>query len=82
MPGLVEERGWSKTALSGAAALHQMEVAILGPVLGYLLDRFGPRRFIMAGVVLFGLGLMLLSQIETLPGFYAAFEAAASLARP
>src|SRR3954464_6493541 len=70
---LAEERGWSKTALSGASALHQMEVAVLGPVLGWMLDRFGPRRFIMFGVVMFGCGLMLLSQIETLLGFYAAF---------
>ena len=28
---LVEERGWSKTALSGAAALKSTEVALLGP---------------------------------------------------
>ncbi len=70
---LSDERGWSKTALSGAAALHQMEVAILGPVLGWMLDRFGPRRFVRAGVVLFGTGLMLFSQVETLPAFYAAF---------
>lgn len=48
---LAEERGWSKTALSGAAALQQMEAAILGPVLGWLLDRFGPRVFIRAGVM-------------------------------
>jgi hypothetical protein len=34
---LQEERGWSKTALSGAAALQQMEVAILGPVLGWFI---------------------------------------------
>ncbi len=70
---LSEERGWSKTALSGAAALHQMETALLGPVLGWLLDRFGPRFFVRAGVTVFGLGLILLSQIETLVGFYAAF---------
>ena len=70
---LAEDRGWSKTALSGAAAIHQMEVAILGPLLGYMLDRFGPRRFILMGVVMFGCGLILLSRIETLPGFYAAF---------
>jgi sugar phosphate permease len=70
---LSEERGWSKTALSGAAALHQMETALLGPVLGWLLDRFGPRVFVRAGVVLFGLGLMLLSRIDSLPGFYGAF---------
>ncbi|HYD55490.1 MAG TPA: MFS transporter [Burkholderiales bacterium] len=70
---LSEERGWSKTALSGAAALHQMETALLGPVLGWLLDRFGPRVFIRAGIVVFGLGLVALSQIDTLVGFYAAF---------
>lgn len=70
---LSEERGWSKTALSGAAALHQMEVAILGPVLGWMLDRFGPRRFVRTGVVMFGVGLMLFSQVETLPAFYGSF---------
>src|SRR2546421_4506721 len=70
---LSEERGWSKTALSGAAALQQMEVAILGPVLGWLLDRYGPRRFIRSGVVVFGGGLMLLSLTDSLPTFYAAF---------
>jgi len=70
---LSEERGWSKTSLAGAAALQQMEVALLGPVLGWLLDRFGPRLFVRAGVVLFGLGLMALSRIDTLPAFYACF---------
>ena len=70
---LAEERGWSKTALSGAAALQQMESALLGPVLGWLLDRFGPRIFIRAGVFFLGGGLMLLSQVDSLPGFYGAF---------
>jgi sugar phosphate permease len=70
---LTEERGWSKTALSGAAALQQMEAAILGPVLGWLLDRFGPAVFIRAGIFVFGGGLMLLSTVDSLTGFYAAF---------
>src|SRR3954470_1308463 len=70
---LAEERGWSKTALSGAAALQQMEVAILGPVLGWFLDRFGPQGIIRVGVLLFGSGLMLLSFTDTLMEFYAAF---------
>jgi MFS family permease len=70
---LSEEQGWSKTALSGAAALQQMEVALLGPVLGWLLDRFGPKIFVRAGVVVFGAGLCLLSQVQTLPQFYGAF---------
>jgi sugar phosphate permease len=74
---LQAERGWSKTALSGAAALNQLEAAILGPVLGWIIDRFGPQGIIRAGVVIFGLGLMLLSRTDTLPGFYAAFLVAA-----
>ena len=70
---LQAERGWSKTALAGAAALQQMESALLGPVLGWIIDRFGPQGIIRAGVVLFGAGLMLLSRTDTLGGFYAAF---------
>jgi len=70
---LAEEQGWSKTALSGAAALQQMEVALLGPVLGWAIDRFGPKVFVRSGVVVFGAGLCLLSQVQTLPQFYGAF---------
>ena len=70
---LVDERGWSKTALSGAAAMQPMESALLGPALGWIVDRFGPQGMIRIGVILFGLGFMLLSQIDTLAGFYAAF---------
>jgi MFS family permease len=70
---LVEERGWSKTALSGAAALKSTEVALLGPVLGWLVDRFGSQGMVRLGVVLFGIGFMLLSRIDTLLEFYAAF---------
>ncbi|HZO03799.1 MAG TPA: MFS transporter [Burkholderiales bacterium] len=70
---LADEQGWSKTALSGAAALQQMEVALLGPVLGWAIDRFGPKAFVRSGVVVFGLGLCLLSQVESLPTFYGAF---------
>jgi MFS family permease len=70
---LVEDRGWSKTAISGAAALKSTEVALLGPVLGWAVDRFGSQGIVRAGILIFGLGFMLLSQIETLAGFYAAF---------
>jgi sugar phosphate permease len=70
---LQAERGWSKTALSGAAALQQMESAILGPVLGWFIDRFGPQGMIRAGIVVFGIGLMLLSFTDSLLAFYGAF---------
>ncbi|MBI5910559.1 MAG: MFS transporter [Betaproteobacteria bacterium] len=70
---LVEEFGWSKTALSGAAALQPMEAAVLGPVLGWVVDRFGPQGMIRIGIVIFGAGFIILSQIDSLAGFYGAF---------
>jgi len=70
---LVEDRGWSKTSLSGAAAMKSTETALLGPVLGWMIDRFGAQGMIRWGIVTFGVGFMLLSQIETLLGFYGAF---------
>ena len=70
---LSEEFGWSKTSLSAAAALQPMEAAVLGPALGWIIDRFGPQGMIRIGIVTFGLGFMLLSRIESLPGFYGAF---------
>ena len=69
---LAVEKGWSKTALSGGAALQSLESAILGPILGWICDRFGPQGVIRAGVLIFGAGFMALSQIETLAGFYAS----------
>jgi MFS family permease len=70
---LQDDRGWNKTELSGAAALQQMESAIIGPLLGWIMDRFGPQGLIRIGVVMFGLGFMLLSLVETLLQFYGAF---------
>ncbi len=70
---LVDERGWSKTSLAAAASMKSTETAVLGPALGWMVDRFGSRHIVRAGIVAFGVGLMLLSQIETLVQFYGAF---------
>jgi len=70
---LRDDRGWSKTELAGAAALHQVEAAILGPVLGWVIDRFGAQGVMRAGVLIFGVGFMLLSRIDSLLEFYGAF---------
>ena len=69
---LSEEKGWSKTALSGAAALQSIEGALLGPALGWLVDRFGPRAMVHAGVVLLAVGYFGLGSISSLGEFYAA----------
>ena len=69
---LAEERGWSKTSLAGAAAMQSLEAAILGPLLGWVMDRFGPQAMIRWGVVVFAIGFVALSQIESISGFYVS----------
>ena len=70
---LQDEFGWSKTLLAGAFAFTRIESGILGPLQGWLADKYGPRATLRVGIVLFGIGFMLFSQIETLLGFYLTF---------
>lgn len=70
---LREEFGWSKTLLSAAFAMSRAESGMLGPLQGWLTDRFGPRALIRTGVVLFGLGFMLLSRVTSPLTFFLAF---------
>ena len=59
--------------LSGAFSLSRVEGALLGPVEGILTDRLGARRVILVGFVILGFGLVGLSFIQNIVGFYAAF---------
>lgn len=70
---LQAEFGWSKTLLSGASSLREAENGIMGPVQGFLLDKFGPRKVASAGVITLGVGFMLFSQINSPVTFYGAF---------
>ncbi len=74
---LSDERDWSKTELSGGAALMSLETAIIGPLVGWLVDRFGEGPVIRAGVVLFGLGLVALGLVDSLAAFYSAIAVCA-----
>ena len=70
---LQDDFGWSRTALAGAFAMQRIESGMLGPIQGWMIDHWGPRRVMAAGMVIFGAGFMLLSRIDSLEGFYAAF---------
>ena len=68
-----DEFGWSYTQISFAASLRGLEMGILAPIIGFFLDRFGPRKLSLVGVITVGLGLVLLSSTHSLAMFYAAF---------
>ena len=70
---LQDEFGWSKALVAGAFALTRIESGILGPLQGWLTDKYGPRIVLGVGVVIFGIGFMAFSQITTLLEFYLTF---------
>lgn len=70
---LKDEFGWSTTTFSLAFALQRVESGLLGPVEGWLIDRFGPRRIMIIGLMIFGAGFLLLSRADSIATFYAAF---------
>ena len=70
---LGQEFGWSKTLFSVAFAMARAESGILGPIQGWLTDRFGPRTLIRIGMTIFGLGFMLFSQIGSPLTFFLTF---------
>ena len=70
---LREEFGWSKTMLSAAFAMTRAESGILGPIQGWLTDRFGPRVLIRVGMTIFSLGFILFSQIQGPVTFFLTF---------
>ena len=70
---LQDDFGWTRTAFAGAFAMQRVESGLLGPLQGWMIDHWGPRRVMVAGLVIFGLGFMALSRIDSLPTFYMAF---------
>jgi MFS family permease len=70
---LQEQKNWSKTALAGAFSLTQLVAGMVGPFQGVVMDRIGPRAVMRVGFVIFGVGFMLLSQVNSLTAYYAAF---------
>lgn len=65
--------GWSRASLSWSFSLLRVESGLLGPLQGWLIERFGPRTVLSVGLVIFALGFMYLSTINSLTTFYLAF---------
>ena len=70
---LEDEFGWNRTAFAIAFALQRIESGLLGPIEGWAIDRFGPRRVMITGILIFACGFFALSQVNSIATFYAAF---------
>ena len=68
---MVREFGWSRTQVTSGNALSKL---IIGPLFGFfagwIVDRFGPKRLMLAGIVMAGVALIGLGSMSALWMFY------------
>jgi MFS family permease len=68
---MVREFGWSRTLVTSGNALSKLVVGpLFGFIAGSIVDRFGPRRMMMAGILMAGGALVGLGAISALWMFY------------
>jgi len=69
---IAQEFGWSYAQVSLAFSLRGLEVGLLSPLMGFLVDRYGPKRLLFFGSIVITAGFLLLSRVNSLIGFYGA----------
>lgn len=76
---LKEQYHWSHASISGIYGLHQFLNGAISPLVGWLLDRYGPRRMMPLGALILGIGLALSSQINAIWQLYITFGIVAAV---
>jgi len=76
---LSQDLNLSRTATSLAFSLARAEGAIEGPIVGHVLDRYGPRPVMLTAVLLMGFGYLLLSTIDSYTAFLIIYTGVISL---
>jgi sugar phosphate permease len=68
---MVREFGWSRAQVTSGNAISKLLIGpLFGFAAGWIVDRFGPRRLMMAGVVMAGGALIGLAHMSALWMFY------------
>jgi sugar phosphate permease len=70
---LRDEHGWSNSVVSGATGMFFLVSGVAAFAAGPFIDRFGPRRFLGAGIVLTALGATAVGFIDRIWQLYAAY---------
>ncbi len=67
---ILGEYGWARAVTAGAFSLARLEGGIQGPIVGWLIDRAGPRKLAFLGATIAGLGYILLARMNSLVALY------------
>jgi len=80
---LEEEFGWTRTQLTVAFSLGQLEGSIMSPLVGYIIDKIGGKKLATLGFIITAIGFICLTQVTPITDsrtewsdpllFYAAY---------
>jgi MFS family permease len=73
LPSMNEAFGWPRSALSGPYTLFLITGGLLGPLVGWTIDRFGARKNVIFGNIFAALGLLGMSQVREIWQVYLFF---------
>ena len=62
---LLEEFGWTAAAGAAIISLSRLEGGIEGPIIGWAVDKFGPRKMAVIGAIITGFGFMAMSSVAS-----------------
>jgi MFS family permease len=71
---LLKEFGWSRSIGAGAFSLFMIVSCLIGPFVGNMISAPNPRRVILGGILILGIGLALCSLTQTWWQFYIFFS--------
>src|SRR4030042_6863844 len=67
---MMMEFGWTRALTSGAASLRSIEGGVAGPIVGWVVDKYGARIVILVGGIISGFGFAMMYFVNSLFGFY------------
>lgn len=69
----VQEFGWTRATVTSGNAFAKVLVGLFGFVVGYLIDRFGPRKMMLTGILMAGGAVIGLGLMTSLWQFYVFY---------
>ena len=74
-----DDLGWSLTMLTGAVTAGSIANMVIGPLVGPILDRVGPRPVMLAGTIVAGIGLIALTSVREIWQFWVMYALVVAL---
>jgi len=79
---LVDELGWTRADMALSQSITFLMYMISVPFIGGFIDRFGPKKVIIPGVILTGAGLALCATIKTIFAMYVFYGLIVGIGTP